>query len=231
MKIAILSDIHGNHFALKSVLKEASNYDVQKFLILGDIVGYYYSPDLVLKLLSNWDCHIIKGNHEDILLKAANDNDYLELITTKYGFGHKMALQKLKQNDINFLRELPETEKLIIDNVSILLSHGSPWNQGEYVYPDSDNKLLKKFDDFSFDFIFFGHSHYQFLFKTKNGLAVNPGSVGQSRLKGGVASWAILNTKSKTIQMRETHYSTARLKKIVKSLDPLKKYNFDILNR
>ena len=170
MKIAILSDIHGNHFALKSVLKEASNYDVQKFLILGDIVGYYYSPDLVLKLLSNWDCHIIKGNHEDIFLKAANDNDYLELITTK-------------------------------------------------------------FDDFSFDFIFFGHSHYQFLFKTKNGLAVNPGSVGQSRLKGGVASLAILNTKSKTIQMRETHYSTARLKKIVKSLDPLKKYNFDILNR
>ena len=39
MKIAILADIHGNHFALFQVLQQAINEQVEKLYILGDIVG------------------------------------------------------------------------------------------------------------------------------------------------------------------------------------------------
>ena len=62
MKIAIISDIHGNYEALFSVLEKAKKESVEHLLILGDIVGYYYHPDKVLNLLAQWSYDMIKGN-------------------------------------------------------------------------------------------------------------------------------------------------------------------------
>ena len=44
MDVAILSDIHGNIYALKEVIKECKESGVDRFLVLGDLVGYYYQP-------------------------------------------------------------------------------------------------------------------------------------------------------------------------------------------
>ena len=67
MRIGVLSDIHGNNFALEQVLIEARKEGLTKLLVLGDIVGYYYSPEKALDLLYDWDFLMIKGNHEEIL--------------------------------------------------------------------------------------------------------------------------------------------------------------------
>ena len=64
MKVGIISDIHGNHYALEEVLKVAIREGVEKLLVLGDIVGYYYHPEIVLEMLYKWSYEIIKGNHE-----------------------------------------------------------------------------------------------------------------------------------------------------------------------
>jgi predicted phosphodiesterase len=40
MNIAILSDLHSNHFALKAVLDDIENRSVDKLVVLGDIFGY-----------------------------------------------------------------------------------------------------------------------------------------------------------------------------------------------
>ena len=45
LKIAILADIHGNHFALEKVIEKAKNEKIEQLLILGDFVGYYYWVD------------------------------------------------------------------------------------------------------------------------------------------------------------------------------------------
>ena len=49
MKIAIISDLHGNHYALEEVLKEARIEKIEKILVLGDIVGYFYNPDKIFE--------------------------------------------------------------------------------------------------------------------------------------------------------------------------------------
>ena len=67
MLIGILSDIHSNYYALKSVLNKAKKIGIDKLIIAGDYFGYYYNPDLVFSLLQNWDWIGIKGNHEIIL--------------------------------------------------------------------------------------------------------------------------------------------------------------------
>jgi putative phosphoesterase len=231
MKIGVLSDIHGNHYALKEVLNDARLENVNRLIILGDLVGYYYYPNLVLDLISEWGFDIIKGNHEEILFNILDHPKSIELINNKYGTGHQCAIDKLNDIQLNFLRSLPETKSIIINGVSILMTHGSPWSKDLYIYPDADKEIVKKFDNFNYDFILFGHTHYACSFKTANGFALNPGSVGQSRQNGGKAYWSIIDTINKSYQFKITDYDATALKKEILEKDPKSRYNYDILER
>jgi predicted phosphodiesterase len=51
MKIAIISDIHGNYDALKAVLKDIKKLKIDKIYCLGDIVNYYYEPHKCINIL------------------------------------------------------------------------------------------------------------------------------------------------------------------------------------
>ena len=107
MKIAVISDIHGNCDALVEVLKKAKKEKVEHLLILGDIVGYYYHPDKILELLSEWSFDMIKGNHENILEDLIANPSLSETIRLKYGSGHQEAINKLTSRQLDFLGGLP----------------------------------------------------------------------------------------------------------------------------
>lgn len=231
MKIGVLSDIHGNHIALKEVLEEAEKQNVSKLCILGDIVGYYYNPSKVLEMLSDWDFEMILGNHESLLMKMKESSNICFQVTNKYGNGHQLALNTLSDIQLDFLNSLKEQLSINVDNTKFLLSHGSPWNNDQYIYPNTDVNYLKKFDEYEYDFILFGHSHYSFFFRTKHGIALNPGSVGQSREKGGKAYWSIINTSNRTFKQIITDYDTSSLEKEILFYDPNIKYNLEILKR
>ena len=80
MKLAILSDIHGNHIALQTVLAAIKHYEIDKLVVAGDFVGYYFWPRDVIELLESWDIIAIRGNHEEMLIKAENNSEYLQPI-------------------------------------------------------------------------------------------------------------------------------------------------------
>ncbi len=231
MKIGIISDIHGNYDALFSVLQKAKKESVDHLLILGDIVGYYYHPDKILNLLSHWSFDMIRGNHERILEDLIEDSALSESIRLKYGSGHQEAINKLTQKQLNYLFDLPETKALKIDELSLLMCHGSPWSNGFYIYPDSSREILNKCDIKSFNFVLIGHSHHSFAIVNANSILLNPGSVGQSRQTGGKASWCILNTNNSCFQFFSTDYSIENLLKEVSDKDPGIKYLSDILKR
>lgn len=231
MKIAIISDIHGNYDALYSVLDKAKKENVDHLLILGDIVGYYYYPEKVLNLLNDWNFDIIKGNHEQILQDLTNDPSLSESIRLKYGSGHNEAIKKLSLEQLNYLFDLPESKAIKFDKINMLMCHGSPWSNDSYIYPDSNNNIINKCDKKDFDFVFIGHSHYPFAIKNRYSILINPGSVGQSRQIGGNASWCILNTVNCCFQFFSTDYNTKNLQKIISEKDPDIKYLSDILKR
>jgi putative phosphoesterase len=211
MKIAVISDIHGNYDALVEVLKKAKTEGVEHLLVLGDIVGYYYHPDKILKALSEWSCDIIKGNHEYILEGLIAKPELGDSIRLKYGSGHKEAIEKLSAEQLEFLRDLPETKSVQFNDISLLMSHGSPWSNDFYIYPDCDKDIIEKCDSTAHDFVLIGHSHYAFVLKNENSILINPGSVGQSRQVGGKASWCIINTKNGCFQMLSTDYNVENL--------------------
>ncbi len=211
MKIAVISDIHGNYDALVAVLNDAKQQDVKHLIVLGDIVGYYYHPDKILELLSNWSYDMIKGNHEFILESLIENPSKAQNIRSKYGSGHQEAIQKLSSNQLLFLKNLPETKTVVFDEITILMSHGSPWSNDFYIYPDVDPETLLKCDSSKHNFVLIGHSHYQFAIKNENSMLINPGSVGQSRQTGGKAFYAILDSEKGNFQLLYSVYDTKKL--------------------
>lgn len=231
MRIAVLSDIHGNYLALDSVLKEVKEFGVKRLFILGDLVGYYYHPDKVMKLLNDWPVDIIQGNHEEILKRAVKDKVFLKQIYLKYGSGINMAINKLIDTQILELTELPWKKIIRIDDLSIVLSHGAPWERDCYVYPNSDLSVLKRCCVLGAEFIFLGHTHYPFVFRNDGCTVINVGSVGQARAQGGIASWALLDTVEKKVELKNTQYDTTPLVNEVKLIDPHVPYLYKVLLR
>lgn len=231
MKIAILSDIHGNSFALKKVLNEAAKLKVEKLLILGDLVGYYYDACGVFDLLDVWNKHIIRGNHEDMLQQLIDPSFNADSIKKKYGSGLEIALKTLSSERLNSIKDLEAVERVSFNNLNILIAHGSPWNTDQYIYPDADEELLNRCDSPDIDFVFIGHTHYPLIYRSHHTLIINPGSVGQSRVCGGVADWGILDVTNGVYSPQHTVYDTSVLRTIVRDTDPDVPYLYDILNR
>ena len=231
MKVAVLSDIHGNYDAFKEVLKKAEQEGVKHLLILGDIVGYYYSPQKILKSLSDWSFDMIKGNHEDILGSLISNPSLRESIRLKYGSGHQYAIDKLDNKTIKSLISLPSKKTVIIEGVSFELNHGTPWDPDEYLYPDTNIEKLKQCNSIVHDFVLMGHTHYSFTYQCEHSIIINPGSVGQSREKGGYAYWALINTEDKSYNIKSTKYDITSLLQEIKNIDPSINYNSKILKR
>jgi len=231
MKVAVISDIHGNFDALVAVLEKAENENVTHLLILGDVVGYYYYPDKIMDILSQWNFDIIKGNHEKILEDLIADSSLSETIRLKYGSGHQEAINKLTQEQLRFLIDLPETKTVQFGQTSLLMCHGSPWSNDFYIYPDCEKEIINKCDIIGFDFILIGHSHYSFAIRNGNTILINPRSVGQSRQTGGKASWCVINTDNSCFQFFSTDYNTKDLVKEISEKDPEIEYLTKVLKR
>lgn len=231
MIIGILSDIHGNAFALQKVLEEAKKSNVEKLLLLGDYVGYYYDAAEVFALLKSWDGYFIKGNHEEILVSyLASDEQYRHSIKAKYGAGYE-ACKALDETTLSFIKSLPEKLSIKIDGLNILLTHGSPGSINEYLYPDTHADKLNSFDVKEYDFVFSGHTHYPMFKIVGNTAFINPGSVGQSRVVGGIANWGILNTSNKVYRPMAAKYNTEKLIIQTKEFDPALPYLHEVLVR
>lgn len=231
MKIGIISDIHGNDEALSLVLADAESVGVEHLLILGDIVGYYYNPDRVMSLLEKWPHHMIAGNHEQMMLKSMSSQSYLEQVTRKYGHGIEIAIQKLTEHQIELLTSLPESLSVDVEGINIGLYHGSPRDADEYIYPDIELDLLKQVCCSGHDYVLMGHTHYPMCTHIEKTSLINPGSVGQPRDIGGLASWAIIDTSNYMTVYRRVKFPVDSLINECMKYDPDKEYLRKVLTR
>ena len=230
MKLAILSDIHGNIFALEAVLEQIEQIGVERIIFLGDFTGYYYHSKEVFERLIQLKATMILGNHEHMLFDCADGILDAEVLRHKYGSGHKLALQQFSNVELDNIKRLPDYHLEIINNFSIGCYHGAPFDPNFYLYPDANSEILSRCD-IGIVFIFVGHSHYPFITQLEHGTLVNVGSIGQSRKAGGVASWCLFDIDKCELQLKSTYYDTQNLIKLVDFYDPDIEYLSKILKR
>jgi putative phosphoesterase len=233
MKIAILSDIHANAYAFQAVLNSVEDKNVDALIIAGDLFGYYFEPKAVLRLIQSFEkpVYLVRGNHEEMLLKSSKSPDLLKKISAKYGPGIKIALDQLTVSELEWVANLPHP--LVLNNLdcSILLCHGSPFSIDEYIYPDFPvEKIVSSLNDPP-DVLIMGHTHYSFV-KTINGcLIINPGSVGQPRNCLPGAHWALLDTKTMSVTLLVEQYDLSNLQHLCEKLAPQNLYLREVLTK
>lgn len=231
MQAAILSDIHANKYAFEAVMADLTSQKCDYILVLGDLVGYYYWPvEVVETLMSRNNTYVIRGNHEDLLLKARDDLEHKAKYLRKYGSGVNRCLDLLSEEQLTWLENLPAELELELEGVRVGLYHGSDHSTDEYVYPDSESSRLSAISSY-LDFKFFGHTHYPMVTQCQNTTLANPGSVGQPRDVGSIASYMVLNLANKVLSPRRVPFDSREIRKTVQKVDPDLSYLSDIMIR
>lgn len=193
MKIAVISDIHANVDSLIDAIELINQNKVDKIYSLGDNIGYLPFVNETLDIMREYDITSINGNHElyykkeiALPIKSKNYftwyNKYLDKILS---CENKLFLSSLKNYNA-------------IDN-KIALYHGSPNNTEEYVYLNTEINN----ENFKYDITFLGHTHIFMQKKVDGKIIINPGSIGQNRLKqepNNLASFVIFDTISNIYQ-------------------------------
>lgn len=200
MKVGIISDVHANLHALEAVLEEL---EVEKIICAGDLIGYGTNPNEVIEELHEEDVEAVKGNHD---AKAVHQ------IETKLNPSAELALEynreDLKDENWEYLEQLPKSKRVEIDGVEIAIFHGSPQHElTEYVYRDEvDEEFLDEHLHEKPDLVVFGHTHAGFKKELEETTIVNPGSVGQPRDRNPDASYAVLDTEKMSVEIKRTSY-------------------------
>ena len=197
MKIAVLSDIHGNLLALKAVTEDIFNQGIKKIYILGDFA--FCGPkqneciDFVKKHYTN--AIIIQGNTDEMILKATGKEG--DIYTPKKNImvnALKYSQEVLTKENKEFLANLPVQHYEEIDGLKLLFVHGSPRKNDEGITPNINySKLEEIIKDTDANIIFCGHTHCPIIHQVSNKTVVNVGSIGRPFEENVRSVYAILD--------------------------------------
>lgn len=225
MKICVFSDVHGNIVTLQKMLSTEKN-NIDQFIFLGDIFGYFCEqPAVIDTLIDIENLYSIKGNHERNYLLCLNDSSYKNQMVEKYGVSYEFIIS---EKQLAYIRRLPERHEIIIDGIKIGFFHGGPDDFLEQrVYPDT---VLSEESCGQFDFIFLGHTHYQFSKQVGKTCVINPGSLGQPR-DGKGFSYCIFDTQKEEFEFKQIEPDMDMLLDSVKAKEHESKNYFYLLKK
>ena len=199
VKVALISDIHGNFDALKAVLADADRLGLTICLNAGDVVGFGIYPNQVIQIVQSARFLSAVGNVDLETIKALQDSINTGALTSE--------IKELSPTDIAYLESLPNELRLEIAGKRILVTHGTPDSVDEHIYPDSPEGRLREIAaKGNADIIITGHSHMQ-MKRVINGVTfLNPGSVGRPVNGDPKAEYAVLSFNPLTVEFRRVSY-------------------------
>lgn len=180
MRIAIISDIHGNFTALQAVLADIKLQQIDQIVCLGDTVTLGPQPKQVIDSLRELNCVFIKGNHDSAILdpERADEFEITEyLIPDLY-----WCRERLTKADLTLIDSFEDSHEIVLPNgVIILFFHGSPLSATDIIQATTDPELLDKYFNAQKASVFIGgHSHIQMYRRYGEKLILNSGSVGNA---------------------------------------------------
>ncbi len=126
MRVALISDIHGNFVALKTVLAEVEAAKPDRIVCLGDVFALGPQPVECAAAMVDLGCPVVMGNTDAALLdmppgvEAAPDDEKMRRINERFAW----CAQQLAQEGLKFVRTFkPTVEVLLDDEVTLLCVH------------------------------------------------------------------------------------------------------------
>ncbi|MDO8213694.1 metallophosphoesterase [Conexibacter sp. CPCC 206217] len=220
MRVAVVSDIHGNRHAFEAVLDAVEAIAADELWCLGDLVGYGADPDACVALTRRYATVCLAGNHD----LAVRGDIPLDEFSRGAALAARWTQETISADALVYLRTL---EPLKLDE-AVGLYHASPRDPvWEYVLSPLQAELC--FDVLQHRVACIGHSHIALAYTRGAGMPatgekqpdgavldvaegewlLNPGSVGQPRDGDPRAAWMLLDTDAWTAAYHRTEYDVA----------------------
>src|SRR5580698_9965123 len=219
MRLAIFSDVHANLEALGAVLEAYRREAIDVYYCLGDTVGYGGSPNECADLVRELAKATILGNHDAAVSGRMDYSYYYE--AARHALDAHASM--ISPDNMAWLKSLPYEHRL--DEVGLLLCHGSPVRLEEFEYifaPEQARECLAIYDRIG-HLTLIGHSHLckvfalsrtsveelpsmDFELQPDRKYIVSVGSVGQPRDFDNRASYTVYDTERKRFEFKRIEY-------------------------
>ena len=220
MKLALISDLHGNLEALDAVLRDIDRASPGARLVCaGDVVGYGPDPEACIARLQERGALCVMGNHEEMVLGR---RDFSRCVHAGI-VAAVWTRTQLSPAARSFIEQLPYS---IEAAPGVVVCHGDLESADTYVstreQAEEAMAQLRAWHP-SAEVLVCGHTHHAALFTSEQGFRligtpgehglapghaclINPGSVGQAREGEPLASYAVLDTERRRVSFRRVAY-------------------------
>jgi putative phosphoesterase len=182
MRIAVISDMHGNDLAFEAVDADIKDQNVDQIVCLGDAIQGGPQPAEVVRRLRRMNCPVVMGNADAWLISGEETGEegipperLRKMVEIRL-----WSLSQLTEDDINFISKFQPTVSIKMEaELDLLCFHGSPASFDDIILPAAPEEEFKKFlGPYTGKILTGGHTHAQQLRRIGDLFFFNPGSVG-----------------------------------------------------
>jgi predicted phosphodiesterase len=227
MRVALISDMHGNALALDAVLAELEREHVDEIVCLGDVAQGGAQPAEVVDRLRELGCRCVFGNSDEFLITLdpeatgeALDGEARERLLRRA----EWSREQLGRDRLAFLQEFEPVVELEIDGERLVCCHATPTSNTEIVLPDAPRaRMAAQIGDAAA--VVAGHVHLQWLRRVGRSFWACAGSVGlvsdytQPTAEHTFEPWAeyaVLSGSPSRIEFRRTPFDVRELVRAIR---------------
>ncbi len=181
MRLALLSDIHGNLVSFNAVLKEIGSLSIERILYLGDAVAFGPQPREVVNALKTLQADFIMGNTDAMILNPPIASEFRNKKEQIHYEQIRWCHDQFSENELKFIRSFkPALKILLAEGLTLSAYHGSTLADNESIFADTPSENLDRILQNQDATLFAGgHTHIQMLRRYKDRVFINPGSIGR----------------------------------------------------
>ncbi len=201
MRIAAVSDIHGNLPAFEAVLAEVEREQPDLIVCCGDVASGPMPAETIERLMSMKGARFVRGNADRGLVEEFDGKPPGEMP----GPFADWCAKQITRAQRDFLASFEST--VSVDGVDglgrVLFCHATPRNDTDvFTVETPDDRVRELMSGVDASVVVCGHTHMQFDRTVDRVRIVNPGSVGMTYGAPG-AYWAMLGPD---VDLRKTDY-------------------------
>ena len=194
-RVALFGGVYSNHLALRATLDDIARRGVRDAWCLGDVNGFGPAPERSLELLRASGVPTVQGNYDHSLGHSLDDcacgyTDPEDERLAQLSYDYTVA--RVSEASRAWLRALPAEARLTLGGRRVLLCHGSPRKQNEFLWDSacSDAFLDWLCDAYGADVIVCSHTGLHWHRALAGGRhVVNCGAIGRPAHDGRPNTW------------------------------------------
>lgn len=224
MRVALISDIHGNLAPLEAVLPDIEREGVEHAVCLGDVAATGPQPRETIERMMNLDIPMVMGNADEDMLRPLRSVSIAKTSedARRVSDIDRWCAGRLSERHLEYIRAFRKTVEVFLEGGrSLLCFHGSPRSNTDVILATTSERELAGmlFGNNAADIMAGGHTHSQMARRHGSATLINPGSVGlpvdgEEAHNPPWAEYAIISSsgESSSIEMRRVPVDVERVR-------------------